>query len=66
MFKIEIDLSNAAFHPDPRHEIARILSNYAGAVINQDVPADSIEAKVRDINGNTVGLMSYSFESEVE
>ena len=52
---ITLDLSNAAFIDDMRHELTRILNKVAN-----DVSYGNEPAALRDTNGNTVG--NYTLE----
>ena len=54
-FKLEIKCDNAAFEPDARREISRILSRAASHLEN---PIDENTGILRDINGNRVGQWS--------
>ena len=60
-FRLEIELSNAAFHPHPGPEIARILRHAAdraeGAKLSQPKLSDHL--RLFDTNGNGVGYMEY-------
>ena len=53
--KISFDCDNAAFVPDTRAEISRILTEQAKKV--QLYPLDGLSEafNIKDINGNTVG-----------
>lgn len=50
-FRLQIDMGNDAFVPDPGPEVARILRE-AATMIERGAWEGR---KVRDINGNTVG-----------
>lgn len=54
MFKVEIDLSNAAFADDPQ-ETARILRELARFLSIDVTDPEHREIKLRDVNGNIVG-----------
>lgn len=59
MFKLEFSTTNAAFcDGNNTTEIERILQKVAKQVAN-----GVTEGKIRDINGNTIGLFTYT-ESE--
>jgi|Wag4MinimDraft_13_1082653.scaffolds.fasta_scaffold00006_43 hypothetical protein len=47
--KIEIETENAAFQPEPRREVARILREAADSIESGRTP------NIMDINGNKVG-----------
>lgn len=49
-FILEIDCDNAAFEPDAKREIARILRRAASKIDDNDS-----YQHLRDINGNKVG-----------
>lgn len=53
MFKLTITTDNAAFQPDPRPEVARILREVAERVEIGDISYHF--RTVYDINGNDVG-----------
>jgi hypothetical protein len=53
---IEIDISNDAFQESPGSEVARILRDLADQLDNQTVMPNS--AKLRDVNGNAVGVFN--------
>jgi hypothetical protein len=50
-YKLEINLGNAAFHPDPEPELQRILRKIA-----EQLGDRSLEDRfIYDVNGNKVG-----------
>ena len=49
---IELEMDNAAFEPNRRGEIKRILTKIASAIFAGDDPRT-----LRDINGNTCGTV---------
>ena len=51
---IKINTSNAAFDGSTEYETARILRELAGRIEDGGEPE-----KLKDINGNTVGTVSY-------
>jgi hypothetical protein len=53
MIRIEIKTDNAAFRPDCRDEIVRILQDLV-----ERFGRGPLEQPIRDINGNTVGSVS--------
>lgn len=57
--KIEIEMDNAAFDPDPGIEVANILlelvKNLRSCRVMLDAPGET--CKLRDCNGNTVGFV---------
>ena len=57
-FRLDLDLGNDAFDPDPRPEIARLLRQAALRVEHSS--ATYGEGKLMDANGNSVG--SWTFE----
>jgi hypothetical protein len=60
IFHLAIDADNAAFDPDPRFEIARLLRQLAGRLETME----SFSERLHDINGNHTG--TWRFASEVE
>jgi hypothetical protein len=55
---IKIDMDNAAFRPRPGGELARVLRKLADRIDQGGGrPSDLDGAKIRDVNGNTVGKM---------
>ena len=52
-FKLEIDLDNDAFYQNRRREIIRILNELVDTVELHGKQA--FDARIKDINGNTVG-----------
>lgn len=51
---IEIDTSNAAFEPDPKQEVARVLNGLAAALLGG--AADyTLRGRLVDVNGNQIG-----------
>ncbi len=59
--KIEIELDNDAFLNDERHTVAAILAGYARQL---DAHKVNMNASLRDINGNTVGQVWVSQETQ--
>jgi hypothetical protein len=57
MFKLEIKTENSAFDGNCNEEIARILRNLADSLVN-DEPGNYYEYTLKDINGNTVGIVT--------
>jgi hypothetical protein len=60
IFHLAIDADNAAFDPEPRFEVARILHQLAKRLETME----SFSERLYDINGNHTG--SWRFASEVE
>lgn len=58
---LEINLDNAAFHPDPTTEIVQILDNVASHINVHGFDSDT-RHQIRDTNGNLVGLCSCEQE----
>ena len=56
-FTLEIEMDNAAFEESPIGELGRILKRLANDVNRGDFACD--EMKLRDINGNAVGVAKY-------
>ncbi len=52
MFKLSFETGNAAFDETPATEIARILRDIARKVEQ----GESFGGRIRDVNGNTIGL----------
>lgn len=52
-FQLTIDLGNAAFDPDPRGELMRILAEVSARIGRSEAGAKW--ETVHDINGNPVG-----------
>lgn len=61
MLEIVFTLDNAAFADDPRPEIVRILRKYADQLERDETDG---HAKLRDINGNTVGDAWLTLEDD--
>jgi hypothetical protein len=58
--KVEIDMSNAAFDENiPGDELARIF-RVLGNWVSDGGPHDLHDQAVRDVNGNPVGMMTFS------
>jgi len=57
---IEIELSNHAFAEDSKSEVVRILKEYCDNVEGSNLD----RRRLRDINGNTVGLAEVVEETE--
>lgn len=55
MLTIQIKTGNAAFDESPELEIARILKELANQIALGNEPT-----KLRDINGNTIGIVTYN------
>lgn len=55
--KIELETDNAAFKEDENSEIAFVLGQLVTRVLNCDL--NDMPANIRDINGNTIGKISY-------
>ncbi len=53
MFRAEISHENAAFHPEPSHEVARLLRILANRV--EAFGTDHMPSNLSDINGNVCG-----------
>jgi hypothetical protein len=54
MIKIEISTSNQAFELDAQVEVARILRELADKIEQGEEPT-----RLRDLNGNSVGSVTY-------
>ena len=54
ILKIEINTENDAFRNGPLHEIERLLTATVHALSQ-----GTTQAKLRDLNGNTVGSFRY-------
>ena len=65
VWRIEIDDSNTAFDNDaPASEMARILRNLAQTFEDEGGPdCEYTSQPLRDINGNTVGFVTYDMEA---
>jgi len=59
---INIEMNNDAFTDSPEGELGRILKEMSRKLLNGRLGA--IEGKVKDINGNTVGLVEYDHDEE--
>jgi hypothetical protein len=60
---VEINLDNAAFSDRPSHfEVARILTDYANKLIEND--GDGWQRGLKDINGNAVGFTKLVEEED--
>lgn len=66
MFRIEIETDNAAFDDDGGSEIARILRGVADKFDGIVLPADldTLSVNLYDINGNRVGLATYTTDED--
>jgi hypothetical protein len=62
MFSLTIETDNAAFSPDPGAELARILHELADKL--DPLPGQAGSARLRDLNGNTVGRWEYELEPD--
>jgi len=62
--KIFIDSDNAAFADAPRHELARITRQALHHLENATTSRD--KHSLKDINGNTVGCITWTVEEELE
>ena len=59
MLRLSIDTGNAAFQPDPRVELSRILLKFVQEQLSPDAPAnDTFALPLSDLNGNKVGNVS--------
>lgn len=54
--KLTIELDNAAFEENESEEVARILAEAAEKIRRWSSPL-RVDEKLRDINGNTCGVM---------
>jgi hypothetical protein len=57
-FRLEINLGNAAFDPNPADELARLLQHASGQVQFMFLESPKIDRSaysLRDLNGNAVG-----------
>lgn len=61
MYEIKFETRVAAFDDMPQQEIARILEKAAEFVRNSD---PGFVHSVLDINGNSIGTMSWEAENE--
>jgi hypothetical protein len=57
MIRITIQTENAAFDPDPKNEVARILRTLADHIAEYHTLAPGSDIKLQDRNGNTVGAL---------
>jgi hypothetical protein len=53
---ITIDLENAAFEDGNGYEVAGILRDLAGDLDDTQLREDGLRMRLRDSNGNSVGL----------
>ena len=58
MFTVTIETDNAAFNDDPGAELADILGKLADTV--RTTGLSGYNGKVRDTNGNTVGVWVWT------
>lgn len=64
-WNITFEDSNAAFEDNPATECGRILRELAESFERDGGPdVEHVSAPLRDINGNTVGYVSYYHDDE--
>ena len=54
IFKVEIDVSNEPFQPNPWPELARMFQK-----ITDEMRREFVAANLKDINGNKVGTTDF-------